>query len=86
MQEDVYLEIDKFIEIVNKMNIALEAVGFAARVDVVTFYPKIATINGLRSRDLVEHLVSVEKISDWRQVFENGKNSKRAYIFEYKIR
>lgn len=83
MHDDVEAKINEYIQYINKLNKALDAVAYGAEAVIVTFEPRIAILHGPRAQAVVNNLIQAGKIKHANQVTERGKYAKRAYIAEF---
>ena len=62
MHDDVEAKINEYIQYINKLNKALDAVAYGAQAVIVTFQPRIAILYGLKAQAVVDNLIQSGKI------------------------
>jgi hypothetical protein len=76
MPEAANEKINKFIEYINRLNNALDSVGYGGRFIPATFSPKIGVIVGPNAKMVTNHLHSSGKLIKYYEFKHKGAEGK----------
>ena len=86
MPEDVKEKLNRyndFIDYIERINKALDTVGYNARVELVTFQPKIAVMHGSQAKSGLISLIGSGKINSYNQIWSKGIYAEKSFIVQF---
>lgn len=75
-------KLNEFLQYIERLNHALDSVGYGGRFIPATLHPRFGVIIGPNAKMVVEHLHSSGKIYKYYE-FKGRKTRRRAYAVEF---